>query len=323
MGATLRTATGWIEAAREACTAAERDGMLSDRGRGVLSGFSGEKLIGTLQRLVGLTCNDTRAYVEVGVFQGLTLLSVASAHPEVMCVGIDNYSQCDPEGKNEAVVHERVANLGLSNVALVNDDFERALVNAEGWLEGRSIGVCFIDGPHDYRAQLIGLLYVERFLSERCVMVVDDANYPHVRQATADFLNARPEFALLMQAYTPAHPSNMTPDQKASAVKGWWNGVNVIVRDPERRLERRFPPVSHQGLHAMTHNAFGMEFAELGYEALRLCHAMAGGSKARTEAELSTLMPAMKAHREGNPGRFYQMNTYSAGLTAFDVAEAE
>ncbi len=323
MTTTLRTNTAWMETAREACASAQREGMLSDHGRGVLSGFSGERLIGMLQRIVGLTCDETRAYVEVGVFQGLTLLSVASAHRDVACVGIDNYSQCDPEGKNEAVVHERVGKLGLKNVSLLNDDFERALVNAEGWLEGRTIGACFIDGPHDYRAQLIGLLYAERFLSERCVMVVDDANYPHVRQATADFLNARPEFALLMQAYTPAHPSNMTPEQKKNAVSGWWNGVNVIVRDPERVLERRLPPVSHQGLHGMTHNAFGMEFAELQYEALRLCHAMAGGSKTRTETELSTLMPAMKAHREANPGRFYQMNTYSAGLTGFEVAEAE
>ena len=65
-----------------------------------LGGFPSEKLVTSLCALAGrLTAADT-CYLEVGVFQGLTRLSVAAANPELAWFGIDNSSQLDRGGGN-------------------------------------------------------------------------------------------------------------------------------------------------------------------------------------------------------------------------------
>jgi hypothetical protein len=82
------------------------------------------------------------------------------------------------------------------------------------------IGLYFYDGPHDYRSQLIGLLRAEPILADRALIIVDDQNFPAVKQATWDFLAVRKEASLLFELPTPAncHPS-------------FWNGLYVLAWD--------------------------------------------------------------------------------------------
>lgn len=88
-----------------AISASESSGRLKTL-EGV-GGLSGDKLVGALQRCAAL--DPSSAYVEVGVFQGLTLASVAAAAPAKSCFGIDNFSQFDPDGVNKSVVERRLA----------------------------------------------------------------------------------------------------------------------------------------------------------------------------------------------------------------------
>src|SRR5690606_1223227 len=195
---------------------AHRDGLLDHARNDVLTGLSGTRLVGALQRLTSLLRED-ECYCEVGVFQGLTLLSTAYANPSIACFGIDNFSQFDAGSVNEALVRQRADALNARNARLVNADFEVALRTADQWLEGRRVGVYFVDGPHDYRSQLVCLLRAKRLLAPGAVIVVDDANYEHVRRANADFLESHDEFALLFEAYTPCHPANMNEAQRKLA----------------------------------------------------------------------------------------------------------
>jgi hypothetical protein len=72
-------------------------------------------------------------------------------------------------------------------VKILKIDFEKAF---EYLLKKKiKIGVLYIDGPHDYRSQLISLEKYKKLLSINSVIIVDDANYYHVRKATQDFLN--------------------------------------------------------------------------------------------------------------------------------------
>lgn len=193
-----------------------------------LTGLSGEALFGTLQRLSSILLDENTVYLEVGVYQGLTLLSSALANSNSSFYGIDNFAYFDPENKNKSIVLNRIKKLDVSNVHLIDQDYEDALENLEQHIGNKKVGVYFIDGPHDYRSQLMCLQLIKPYLADNAVILIDDSNYRFVRQANRDFLITHPDFKFIYESYTPAHPANMTPKLKSDAYKGWWNGINII-----------------------------------------------------------------------------------------------
>ncbi|MBK7410887.1 MAG: class I SAM-dependent methyltransferase [Saprospirales bacterium] len=85
----------------------------------ILTGFSGKKLVGTLQRLARQFVTPEQCYLEIGVFQYATV---------------------------------------------INQDYEDALENLKTHIGEKKVGLFFIDGPHDYRSQLMCLLLIQPFL---------------------------------------------------------------------------------------------------------------------------------------------------------------
>ena len=69
-------------------------------------------------------------------------------------------------------------------------------------------------------------------------MLVDDCNYSHVRAATYDFCDLRPEWALLFERYTEGHPLRVSDDLRERMQEGWWNGVHVLVHHPRYLVDR-------------------------------------------------------------------------------------
>lgn len=227
---------------KELILSSDQDGLLL-RANG-LSGFSGEKLTGALQRIArSQAVNNLGCYIEVGVFQGLTLLSVASALKDSPVYGIDDFSQLDSQSTNENLVRKRAEDNSLNNVHLIKGDYEKVLIDLNTYLDGNYIGTYFIDGPHDYRSQLLCLELIKPFLSDASVIIIDDCNYEHVRLATHDFLKINKSFKLLFEAYTDCHPNNMNEEQLLEAKKGWWNGVNIIAKDVNNVLAPMVPVV--------------------------------------------------------------------------------
>lgn len=206
-----------------------------------LTGFSGEKLLSSLINLSKLNLNEDKVYLEVGVFQGLSLLSLANNIGHSSAFGIDNFAFFDKDGKNEGIVKDRIKKLNLKNVKLINCDYEDALENLDKYIGSKKVGLFFIDGPHDYRSQLMCLLLIQPYLSDDAIIVIDDCNYRHVRQANRDFLKTNNMYKLFFEAYTRSHPTNMNADDLEKAKKGWWNGVNIIVRDKENVLNEKYP----------------------------------------------------------------------------------
>ncbi len=295
-----------------------RDGLVASARNGLLTGLSGEMLVGMLQRFAAmLPASGAQCYCEVGVFQGLTLLSTAHANPAVQCFGIDNFSQFDSDGTNERLIRSRTGSLGIRNARLVNADFEDALANANEWLDGHRIGVYFVDGPHDYRSQIVCLLAAKRLLAPGAVIVVDDSNYEHVRRANADFLGSHDDFALLFEAYTPCHPANMSEHDRARAMRGWWNGVNVMVHDPEGLVPRRLPPTGDSALYIRSHDVFRAEFAADAADALRFCGRLCDADDAEMLSLASDLRTSLRKTRADHPDRFVWQNTESGGLPEF------
>jgi len=271
-----------------------------------LTGYSGKRLIGVLQRLAQQLVTSERCYLEVGVFQGLTLLSVAKTLSAGEAYGIDNFA-LNPGGNNLSIVQERIKRLGITNASVINADFEDALENLPRYIGDKKIGLYLVDGPHDYRSQLMALMLARPFLADECAILIDDANYAHVRQANRDFLQVCPEFRLLFEAYTPAHPKNL----KGASEMGWWDGLNVIVRDSQGELQRRFPPVdTDKTLFENDHIVHGTQFPYDVPMALRLLRAL----KTFNVPKAIYFFFRLLFSKPGKRGAYPSMNTYSDGL---------
>jgi predicted O-methyltransferase YrrM len=306
--------TAFFQQVIDAIRQADQAGPLSDKGRDVLGGLAGAATVGALQRFVALLGDEPNScYVEIGVFQGLSLLSVAIEHPDHPCFGIDNFSLLDPAGENLGIVKERTRKLGATNATLVNEDFELALEDLGARVGNRKVSVFFIDGAHDYRSQLMALLLIRPYLARRAVIVVDDANYPDVRQSTRDFLLAHPEFKMVFDAYSPGHPANLDKATLARFEAGWLNGVNILVTDPDGLLPEMLPPVPEsRKLYVNEWLVHRHRLAELAPEALALAQDVVGGTDTTISAErIKELHGADKAAFDA---RFADRNVYSADL---------
>jgi hypothetical protein len=281
-----------------------------------LTGFSGERLLACLHGLTAALCDEQRVYLEIGVFQGLTLLSNSKVNPGIACLGIDNFSLFNEGKDNFEIVRLRMSQLGVHNAIIINKDFEEALHGLESDLGTRKIGVFFVDGAHDYRSQLVSLLKAKPHLAEGCAIVVDDANYAHVRQANADFLRSHPDFALLMEAYTPGHMANLIGEDRVAASAGFWNGVNVMFHDPEHRVPRAFPREESKELHFQSHDVFRHEFGELAFPALKAIQESLDDSGAGLDS-LAAIRQVFAEQRRRHPERFRHQNTGSRDLPSF------
>lgn len=244
-----------------------------------IDGYCGAKEVWLLQQLARIHSADAKCcYLEVGVYRGRTLLSVASANPSFQCFGVDNFSQFNPNGDNKQSIESTRARLNCNNTSLIDQDFEEALIRMPSVLSGKKIGIYFVDGPHDYRSQFLSLALAVPSLGKSATVIVDDANYAHVRQATKDFLLTHPDFKLVFEAYTECHPLNMSEQQKKAAIEGWWNGVHVIQRDPAGAIRPHFPPTEpDKDLYRNEHLTHSHPLGGLSFRALELLRLLIGG----------------------------------------------
>ena len=284
----------------------------------ILTGYSGKKLCTALQLFTKELVGKNDIYLEIGVFQGLTLLSNANFNKNAMCIGIDNFSLFNKDGNNKKIVEERINKLDINNVKLIDMDFDDALDNFENLLKGKKVGVFFIDGAHDYRSQLISLLKIKRFLSDECVIIIDDANYAHVRQATKDFLASESDFKMICQAYTKAHPANLSSNEKKIAIDGWWNGVNILVKDKNNDLQNINPKVSRENRdqHFFNHDIMRTRYTEVLIKILNLSIEY---KEKEDNDKLRKIDKILKEHKSKTKSRYESHNTYSENLKEFEL----
>jgi hypothetical protein len=287
--------------------------LLSSQG---LSGFSGDKVVGVLQRLAQYNESiNGGCYLEIGVFQGLTLISVAKSLKVSLAFGVDNFSQFDPRHKNQGIIQERMRLNNITNVILVDKDYEDALENFAESIGDKKIGVYFIDGPHDYRSQLHCLHLGKKYLSESAIIVVDDCNYRHVRLANRDFLLTEPEFKLIFEAYTECHPANMPAEKKAAAEKGWWNGVNILVRDPENILASMFPPtLRDRTLYIKEHLTHASRYGAVAPESVAVVSSVLALRLLTAWRQLRSLLAKARNMDKALLGAYPATNTFSEKL---------
>jgi predicted O-methyltransferase YrrM len=224
------------------------------------------------------------AYVNVGVWNGFSLLCGMEGNPDTVCVGIDNFSQY--ADRSAAFMARFEARKGPAHRFHRMDYKDYFATQHQG-----PIGFYFYDGDHAYEHQVEGLEVAEPFFSEDCVVMVDDTNWGRARQATYDFLaQSEREYEVLFDVRT-AHNQHPT----------FWNGVMVFQATGASRSKGDPPPRAPEsraggmGVHATPPNRVDFDSRST-LVSLVVCEAEEGGTAlTRTiEAALAQTWPEIE-----------------------------
>jgi len=153
------------------------------------------------------------AFVNVGVWQGFTLLCGMIPNPTKICIGVDNFSEFG--GPRDAFLN-RFQKHRTKSHRFYDMDYKAYLLN----IHQGPIGFYIYDASHAYLDQLKGLQIAEPFFSETCVVMVDDTNWQEPREATLNFIAAsssRYEMLLDVKTRHNCHPT-------------FWNGLMIFQR---------------------------------------------------------------------------------------------
>jgi hypothetical protein len=153
-------------------------------------------------------------YLNIGVWQGLSLCAGLLGNVGRPAVGVDNFSHGSADSKQ--ALKRNLNRFAGPQTRFFAMDYQRYFAERQRG----PIGFYFYDGDHAYEHQLQALELAEPYLLSGSRVLVDDTNWPEPRQATLDFLKQRPgqyQMLLDIQTVSDAHPT-------------FWNGVMLFER---------------------------------------------------------------------------------------------
>jgi Methyltransferase domain len=181
---------------------------------GVLKSVRG---MATENKLKLLNCavaalDDGEVYVEVGSYQGASIVGAATGNCGKRIFACDNFSQFD--GAADALRATLARHTAPGQVQFFDAEF-RDFLRAAPWRPAK-IGAYFYDGGHSFLDQYDGLRLAAADLAADALVVIDDTNKRAARSADALFARQVPGAELILDLRTPRnhHPT-------------WWNGVQV------------------------------------------------------------------------------------------------
>lgn len=151
-------------------------------------------------------------YVEVGCWQGASLVAAATGNPDKQIWACDNFSQFG--GPAEALQKNLATYTKPGQVHFFDMDYVEFLKSAP-WRPA-TVGAYFYDGGHKFEEQYQGLRLALPWLSPDAFVMVDDTNKRSVRAANGLIERRAAGLELVLDLRTPRnhHPT-------------WWNGVQV------------------------------------------------------------------------------------------------
>jgi predicted O-methyltransferase YrrM len=210
-----------------------------------IDGLSSEYVTRKIIDVTRKKCGGKNHYVEIGTFRGFTSINNSL------------------NKKNQIKFKKSLKKYSVKNLKLINCDYEKAFEILKK--NKIKIGLLFIDGPHDYRAQYVILEKFKALLSKNACIIVDDANYNHVKLATLDFLNNNKEFKLISQKYSKTHPVDKRTSKKKLTN---WNGIHVIEKNSKKnsvklKINKNLALKFHIDSHDIQRHYFGNKVLEV------------------------------------------------------------
>jgi protein O-GlcNAc transferase len=153
------------------------------------------------------------SFVEVGSYQGASLIGAMVGNEDGDFVAIDNFAM---SGSSRKALEENVARFALEQPTIIEGDAFQIVPS--GGLAGKTVAVYYYDNGHTYEKQLDGLRMIEPWLADRALLIVDDTDWNDVERATRDYLEQQPRARLLV--WIPG---------KDNGYPAWWEGVKVLA----------------------------------------------------------------------------------------------
>ncbi len=176
--------------------------------------------------LVGLAASllgPGESYVEAGTYMGASLIAAARGNAGADLIAIDNFrfGPMEVEGRalpaaSRPALEANLERFGVHGATILEGDSLEVLRG--GALSGRSVGVFYYDACHDYEPQLDALVLVEPYLAEPALVIVDDSDWPQVRDAIRDYLAGQPRARLLVEV-----------GGSSAGRPQWWEGMSVLA----------------------------------------------------------------------------------------------
>ncbi len=163
------------------------------------------------------------SYVEAGTYMGASLIAAARGNDHADLVAIDNFrfGPMSYEGRSlpaasRPALEANLERFGVRGATILEGDALDVLRGDA--LAGRSVGVFYYDACHDYEPQLEALRLVEPYLAEPALVIVDDSDWPKVRDAIRDYLAGQPRASRLVEVAGADHGQPQ-----------WWSGMVALA----------------------------------------------------------------------------------------------
>lgn len=97
-------------------------------------------------------------------------------------------------------------------------------------------------------------------------------------------------------------------DLESEAKLGWWNGVNILIKDKENYVKRNLAPEANKDLYFISHDIFRNKYASKSYDILKLA----------SNSDWNGISGLLNEFNS-NSDLFEHQNTYSENLTNFNL----
>lgn len=183
-----------------------------------------------LNLAVSLIPSDgSERYLEVGTYQGKSLIAAMRGNPGRKGIACDNFSEFnDPRagGGNSEILRRNLRRYRLeSQVDVFDEDFVSLFRRSKKDRLFPPIGVYFYDGAHDELSQYNGIREAEALLADEALVIVDDWRFASDSGSKAEVGTRR--------AISESHNEWNIPWILPARYNGdnalWWNGVAVLT----------------------------------------------------------------------------------------------
>lgn len=161
-------------------------------------------------------------YLEIGTWYGSSSISALYGNT-VDATFIDNWSQF--KGNRKILESSLEKYKTTSNYTIIEGDCWKVDTSSLPQYD-----IYLYDGAHEYRDQYRAISYYHKNLKSNCIVMVDDWNWPDVRNGTLDAFSDL-EINILYKKEIILPPSETAGMPNHKGKQTWWNGIGVFVID--------------------------------------------------------------------------------------------